>query len=234
MENEMNIICLYWVGDFRERDYTVNDVLRLRQSVDKHITRPYKFYCLTNDLTSEIPAIRIPLKHTWPGWWAKMELHRPDLPKGRTLYLDLDSHVISNLDPILDYPGNLVMFDTKASKRKQENNTSLTLIYKYQAATMLFDPGAMKQIYKRFKKRPEFYMNKFRSDQDIMGEWISNQPVFPGEWMKKLVGCKGMTSPPKNVIIITGRPGDGSFRRLHEYPWLDKVAREQEGDLKCM
>jgi len=230
----MNIICLYWVGDFRRRDYVVNDILRLRQSVDKHITRPYKFYCLTNDLTSGIPAIRIPLKHNWPGWWAKMELHRPDLPKGRTLYLDLDSHVISNLDPILNYPGNLVMFRTKVPPKKQVNRKKLSVIHCYQAATMLFTPGAMKQVYKRFEKQPGFYMNKFRSDQDVMGAWIPDQPVFPNRWLKKLSQCGDMKSPPKDVIIITGRPGDGSFRRLHEYPWLDKVAREQKGVMECM
>ena len=224
----MNIICLYWVGNFRKRDFVVNDVLRLRQSVDKHIDRPYKFYCLTNDLTSEIPAIKIPLKHNWPGWWAKMELHRPDLPKGRTLYLDLDSHVINNLKLILDYPGDLVMFRTRALRPKQKNKS--TIVYRYQAATMLFNPGAMKEVYKRFKKRPEYYMSKFRSDQDVMGAWIPNQPVFPKEWMRKLSGCRDMKVPPKDVIIVTGRPSDGLFRRLYEIPWLDKAAREKEGE----
>ncbi len=227
----MNIICLYWVGDFRKRDYTVNDVLRLRQSVDKHITRPYKFYCLTNDLNSKIPAIKIPLKHDWPGWWAKMELHRPDLPKGRTLYLDLDSHVISNLDPILDFPGDLVMFNTKDDKRRQKKNANLIWVYKYQAATMLFTPGRMRWMYNRFKKYSSLYMDSFRSDQDIMGRWIPNQPTFPDNWMKKLSTARHLKFPPKDVIIITGQPGDGLFRRLHEVPWLDKVAREQEGEV---
>lgn len=230
----MNVICLYWVGKFRRRDYTVNDVLRLRQSVDKHIGVPYKFYCLTNDLNSEIPAIRIPLEHDWPGWWAKMELHRPDLPKGRTLYLDLDSHVISDLKPILDFPGDLVMFRTRAPEGRQRKNKDSTIVYRYQAATMLFDPGAMKRIYRRFEKNSKHYMKSFRSDQDVMGSWIPNQPVFSDEWMRKLSGCRDMKEPPKDVIIITGRPGDGLFRRLHEVPWLDQVARQQEGVAECM
>ena len=221
----MNIICLYWVGKFRGRDYIVNDVLRLRQSVDKHIDRPYKFYCLTNDLNSEIPAIKIPLKHDWPGWWAKMELHRPDLPKGRTLYLDLDSYVINNLKPILDFPGDLVMFRTRALRPKQKNKS--TIVYRYQAATMLFTPGSMTGVYKEFKKHSKVYMNSFRSDQDIMAKLIPNQPMFPKEWMRKLHGCRDMKAPPKDVIIVTGRPSDGLFRRTHEVPWLDKVAREK-------
>jgi len=230
----MNIICLYWVGEFRGRDYTINDVLRLRQSVDKHITRPYTFYCLTNDLNSEIPAVIIPLKHNWPGWWSKMELHRPDLPAGRTLYLDLDSHVVNNLDPILDFPGDLVMFKTKESEKKQRKNIDPTLIYKYQAATMLFDPGAMKQVYDKFRKNSELCMKKFRSDQDIMAAWIPNQPTFPDNWMQKLGSYKKGKVLEKDTIIITGQPKGKSFRHPEFAPWLEKVAREQEGGGECM
>ena len=45
---------------------------------------------------SDVPieGIRtIPLAHDWPGWWAKMELFRPDIP-GDLFYLDLDTTVI--------------------------------------------------------------------------------------------------------------------------------------------
>jgi hypothetical protein len=35
----------------------------------------------------------IPLQHDWPGWWAKMELFRPDMP-GDLMYFDLDTLVL--------------------------------------------------------------------------------------------------------------------------------------------
>jgi len=219
----MNIICLYWTGDFRGRDYTASDVERLRQSVDKHIDRPYEFYCLTNDMKSEMPAKKIELKHNWPGWWAKMELHRSDLPEGRTLYLDLDSHVVGDLSPILDYPGNLVMFNSRLATM---HKSTPGVVSRYQAATMLFDPGSVSGIYDRFRRHPNHYMSRYRSDQDIMGVWIPDQPTFPDHWMEKLNLCRHRTVPPEGVIIITGRPGDGSFRYLDiHYPWLDEVAR---------
>lgn len=222
----VNVICLYWIGKFRRRDFTVEDVRRLNQSVSKHIDRPYEFYCLTNDMKVDIPACKIPLKHNWPGWWSKMELHRPDLPAGRTLYLDLDSHVVNSLAPILDYPGNLVMFNTRASKWKQKHPEA-GWVYRYQAATMLFDPGSMDWMYDKFLEDPNGYMKKFRSDQDVMGEWIPNQPTFPDNWMLKLATCRNLRNPPKETIIITGQPGDGLFRRLYEVPWLEGRAREE-------
>ena len=107
MKAKVNIVCLYWVGDFRGRDFQPQDVSRLFASVVKHIDRPFEFFVLTNDMEAELPGIKIKLKHPddWEGWWAKMELYRPGiLPKRRTLYMDLDSHVIRDLGPILDTP----------------------------------------------------------------------------------------------------------------------------------
>ena len=222
----MNIICVYWTGDFRERDYTPNDVTRLYQTVKKHCDRPFDFYVLTNDLTSAMPGTKIPLLHAddWPGWWAKMELHRPDLPKGRTLYMDLDSHAIQSLGPILDTPGNLVMFRGRGDKRPTPG-----VVDRYQAATMLFDPGAFSWMYDKFKLDWDYYIEHYRSEQDLMGEWIPDQPVFPSEWMMKLSVVvrdrQYRDQPPSKVIIITGRPKDNWWRRTHEIDWFEKMAR---------
>lgn len=230
MKDVVNIICLYWVGEFRGRDFTPDDVVRLRQSVERYIDRPFKFYALTNDVNAVIPAEKIILKHDWPGWWAKMELHRPDLPKGRTLYLDLDSHIINSLGPILDYPGDLVMFDTKANKYKRETSKRSTdgkiFIHKYQAATMLFDPGSMVGMYDKFKMNAEKYMKLYRSDQDVMGEWIPDQPTFPKEWMIKLGSFKRQVKKlSEDIIIVTGQPKGESFRNPKFAPWLAELAR---------
>lgn len=46
---------------------------------------------------SDVPcANRIPMKYNYPGWWAKMELFRPDF-RGNFLYLDLDSHILDDI-----------------------------------------------------------------------------------------------------------------------------------------
>lgn len=227
MKDKVNIICLYWVGDFRGRDFTTNDVWRLYHSVLKHCDRPFNFYVLTNDMDAYVPGNKIELLHgdDWPGWWAKMELHRADLPMGRTLYMDLDSHAIRSLWPILDYEGDLVMFPHKTNPRNQEPG----LVHKYQAATMLFTPGKFSWMYDKFLADWDYYLSHYRSDQDVMGEWIPDQPVFPGKWLMKLnvieKNRKLRTAPPKDVIIITGQTKSGGFRRTHEIPWFEKMAR---------
>lgn len=220
-------MCLYWVGAFRGRDFTTKDVVRLRETVDKWIDRPYDFYCLTNDMDADVPAIKIQLEYAWPGWWSKIELHRADLPPGRTLYLDLDTHVISNLSPILNYPGNLVMFRTRVS-RYRRLRPEKGVIPRYQAGIMLFTPGKFIWLYDKFRKSSHKYMRQFRSDQDLMGSWIPNQPTFPNEWMYKLSTCLNTDTPPANTIIVTGQPRDVDFRDPKSIPWLKSVARGKE------
>jgi hypothetical protein len=225
MKEKVNIMCIYWTGDFRGRDFSPLDVHRLYQTVNKHIDRSFNFYCLTNDMNCDVPGTKIALKHPddWPGWWAKMELHRPDLPSGRTLYMDLDSHAIRSLQPILDTRGDLVMFNAR-----MEKNTP-GVVCRYQAATMLFDPGKFSWIYDKFMQDWAYYINHYRSDQDILGEWVPDQPAFQDEWlikMSRLVKNREYWNhPPKKVIIVTGQPKQGWFRRTREIPWFEKMAR---------
>jgi hypothetical protein len=228
MNSKVNVITLYWVGDFRNRDFTPRDVDRLYFTVEKHIDRPFDFYVLTNDMKADVPGTKIELLHgdDWPGWWSKMELHRPDLPAGRTLYLDLDSHVIRSLAPILDYDGDLVMFGARSNAKKQDP----TIVHRYQAATMLFTPGKMTWLYEKFLQDWDYYVTHYRSDQDVMGDWVPALPTFPDKWLLKLGDvhknrAKYRNAPPEDTIIVTGQPKSGLFRRTYEIKWLEKMAR---------
>jgi hypothetical protein len=228
MKESVNILCLYWVGEFRGRDFSMNDVERLYRSVLKHIDRPFTFYCLTNT-SEEFPEYikPIPLIYAWPGWWSKMEIHRPDLPPGRTLYMDLDSHVMRSLGPVLNFKGDLVMFDTQIPKTKWQWLKRDKWVCRYQAATMLFTPGTevMANTWRRFLLSPKQYMNQYRSDQDIMGDWIPNQPTFPASWMSKLDYIRRNPILPNDCIIVTGQTRDGLFRNTKLIPWFEETAR---------
>ncbi len=218
----MNIICLYWVGDFRGRNFTMNDVECLYDNVRTYIKGSFYFYCLTNSKETFPAWIKpIPLKNNWPGWWSKVELHRPDLPEGRTLYLDLDTHVVNDLQPILDYEGDLVMFKTRIQSRViHPKLASDRLVKRYQAATMLFDSGTkiMIDLYEKFKFNPGRWMFQYRSEQDVMGDWIPKQPTFPDNWMMKLNHCQDGVIP-KECIIVTGQPKTMDFRQGRKFNW---------------
>ena len=139
--------------------------------------------------------------------------------------MDLDSHAIRSLGPILDTEGDLVMFPHKTNPNKFEPG----VVHKYQAATMLFDPGAFTWMYDKFDQDWDYYLKHFRSDQDIMGEWIPDQPTFPDKWLMKMGALekhqRRNSTPPEDVIIVTGQTRRGGFRKTHEIEWFEKMAR---------
>ena len=219
----MNIICLYWVGDFRGRDFVPEDVWRLKQTIDKHIDREYNFYVLTNDMKADLPGTKIELLYNWPGWWSKMELFRPDLPCGRTLYLDLDTYVVNNLQPILDFPGELVMFNTRMSKVMERKDPRI--VCRYQAGIMLFTPCSLPWVLSKFKNDADNLMKKYRGEQDMYGAWIPNCPTFPDEWMIKIERLRSGKLSDKTIIVTGQSPEKFNFRNPDFAPYLEKLAR---------
>jgi hypothetical protein len=77
----------------RSADYDVDYVARLRDGVAAHLPAAHRFVCLSD---VPVPCERFPLVHDWPGWWAKMELFRPDVG-GDLLYFDLDTVITGDL-----------------------------------------------------------------------------------------------------------------------------------------
>lgn len=76
----------------------------------------FKAYCITDDptgLDANIQAIQPSLKV--PGWWNKIQLFSPDMPRGQNIYLDLDMVLLSDFDFYFDFPSHFsdALFTTK-------------------------------------------------------------------------------------------------------------------------
>lgn len=82
-------------------EYTAAHVERLRAQIGK--TQMHTI--------SDVPCRnRIPARYRYPGWWAKMELFRPDI-QGHVLYLDLDSTVVGDLSPFTGLSRSTILSD---------------------------------------------------------------------------------------------------------------------------
>jgi hypothetical protein len=94
---------------------------------------------------------------------------------------------------------------------------------------MLFTVGVdcMRHLWYKFLEEPEKWMRQYRSEQDIMGDWLPEQPVFPKDWMIKLgsIVRHKLKGIPKSCIIVTGQPATGEFRKTQEIPWFEPMAR---------
>lgn len=92
----MNIVCVLKTGG----DFTSDYVVKLRSACGRHIKEKFRFICLTDDITAKnLPrVISTCLKHGYSGWWSKFEIFRL---KGPTLYFDLDTVIIKNIDDMV-------------------------------------------------------------------------------------------------------------------------------------
>lgn len=98
-------------------------VNRLALGVAKHLTRPHRFICFTDDstgLSDEVEAMPLP-EMRLPGGhedtrWRKLGLFANDLfgLSGTALFLDLDQIIVGSLDPFFedDAPFRIIRDDT--------------------------------------------------------------------------------------------------------------------------
>ncbi len=89
----MNVICVLRSGGIYDAEW----VRKLKDGVARHMSQPYTITCISD---VEVPCERIPLKHDWPGWWAKIELFNNITDE--TLYLDLDTVITGPLEPVIE------------------------------------------------------------------------------------------------------------------------------------
>lgn len=113
MSDPVLILCMKW-GTL----YGAADVNSLARGVRRHLARPHRFICFTDDaagLDPGVEALPLPELDLPPGSgdtrWRKIALFNRDLGglSGTALFLDLDLVIVGPLDPFFDQPGQVVI-----------------------------------------------------------------------------------------------------------------------------
>lgn len=105
----VNVICMKW-GSLYGPEY----VNRLRAGVARHLRRPHRFVCFSDDTAGlepdldvfPLPPLGLPAGHN-DRRWQKLSVFRRDLAdlSGTTLFLDLDLVIVDSLEPFFELPG---------------------------------------------------------------------------------------------------------------------------------
>jgi hypothetical protein len=198
-------------------EYGPEHVYAIRRMLNRHLPG-HEFICLSDCVA--LNGTQRPLKHDWPGWWAKMELCRPEI-EGPLLFLDLDTVVVGDLSPLVaDTSRSIVLRDFYRGKRKRNA---------VQSALMLLTEEDRAAVWERWSRDPEGWMRRKRSDQDVYEAVLKDRALFwqdthPGA----VVGYKtdlarGRKPVPEGarVVCFHGRPrpwdcgkawAEGAFR----------------------
>jgi hypothetical protein len=194
-------------------DYEPRHVERLREQVEQHLPGAL-FVALTDQHLKH--TRRVPLQHaSWSGWWAKMELFRPDL-RGDILYFDLDTVITGSLEQIASVGKLSVLRDFyRDGLRREENGLNSSVMYlpeadraevwdawntnTYQHITKLRARGLGDQAFLE-----TLWLNKAARWQDMLpGQFVSYKLDVNPQWK---TGRPCVIPADTRVVVFHGRP----------------------------
>lgn len=148
-----SVICILKSGGI----YDASWVAKLQRAVDRNITGPHRFYCMSD---VDVPCERVALSNDWPGWWSKLEMFRAGVIDGPTLYLDLDTAITGPLNGIFDIPSDFAMLRSFANPNQPASGV------------MLFN-SVPHQVYEKFAKQPDAYIAHYERSRH--GAYVGDQ-----------------------------------------------------------
>jgi len=152
--------------------------------------------CLT-DYSIDHPSIEpIPLEHKWPGWWSKIELFRPGLFDGPTLYMDIDTVTIGSVD--IEFNGFTML---KSLRRKNS----------FGSGVMAWEVPPT-HIYEKFCQGSRRWMSMYKTpkrwgDQGFIRDSLGFTPQTFGEQFRSFKAhCQDGVPEGAAVVYFHGKP----------------------------
>lgn len=183
---------------------------------------------------SHIPGIKtIPLKENWPGWWAKLELFRPDIQED-IFFLDLDTVITGDISVLL------------AEKRMMMLNDFYHP--QFVASGVMYIPHDVKrEVWQKFTHNPERHMRIHRvsGDQGFLSRALTParwQDDYPGQFISYKAHVAACWMPGFNETRSDGDgtlPPDARIVCFHGFPrpwevqldWIPVYATENAKSL---
>lgn len=198
------------------RAYAPDYVNVLYGGVRAHLAGDFRFVCLTDDPTGirpevdchPIPDLGLPPAGWAAGAWPKISVFQPDLLglAGRALFIDLDSMICDDLQPMFDHPGRLVMI--REWKRPLDH---LNPRAKVRGASGVFGfaLGDMAAAHHLLTDDPAGWVARIRNDQRYMEHVVPSRSFWPGDWVTSFKRHV-LAAPIVNRFKAPGQPPAGT------------------------
>jgi len=235
------VLCMKWGTKFGP-EY----VNRLHGMVRRHLRRPFRFVCLTDDGGGFDPDVEVlPLPEmgwtdgiTEHGWW-KVGLFSESLGdlSGPALFLDLDVLVVDSLDPLFDWPGEvMVPRDYRRLRVRGDSFVGNTSVLRFPVGNYPEVMEGFRENFPGIRKRlrnEQEYVSHFFHERGLLEHWPSAWcPSFKrhcvAPWPLSHVRTPRLTRGAK-VVVFHGRPNPGEalegeggkwYRPILPTPWI--------------
>lgn len=212
---ELNVICMKW-GNKYDSTY----VNRLYDNVEKNLTLPHRFICLTDDSNGikdgieikPLPYVNIEKKEPERGW-QKLAVFQENLfdIHGIALFMDIDTVILENLDEFFLYDGDFLMIKDEYYRNKSIIGSS---------AVFRFEIGKYAYVLNNYNNNSQLIKKKYRNEQIYLSHMIYKQgklSYWPKEWCPNFkwrcirkwpIGSFFPAKKPENarVIVFSGTP----------------------------
>jgi hypothetical protein len=195
-----NIVCLKW-----GRKYSAEYVNRLYRMVQRTLSSPYRFVCVTDDPRDLDHSIETkPIVYPeLDGWWHKITLFQRKLYdlEGRTLFLDLDMVIVHGLDNFLTHPGDFCIIRDWNPER-------------YNSSVFRLEIGSRVQVWEQFVSDYQRITQRLKGDQDWLKEMIPDAVGWPTGWVKSFT--KHLAHGAETSVMSL--PAETLIIAFHGYP----------------
>lgn len=236
----VNVLCIKW-----GRKYGPEYVNKLHAMVSRHLARPFRFICLTDDAQGIAPAIRTePIPNigfepfdtrepwTFGHGWLKLTSFSDQLYdlRGPTLFLDLDIVIVDSIDCFFDYPGTFCVI----KEWDKTDGTGNTSVYRYTI-------GAHSDALAHLKDDYPTSVTEVRNEQEFITQFLGRQgkvQYWPQEWcvsFKRHCVARGLMSwfrapaipAGARIIAFHGKPNPPDAIRGVSGKWYRRVPPTQ-------
>jgi hypothetical protein len=207
--------------------YSAEYVNKLYSMVNRNLSLPYEFVCLTEDshgLHKEIRVIDLP-KNNLEGWWYKPTVFDPSLElNGTILFIDLDVIIFNNLNKFFKYDiGKFCIIRGFKKNNKHGMNSSC----------FRFETNSLNAQFFEFMKNSASIMSRLDGDQDWMQEAISDYSFWPDKWLMsykwEMVDTKNIKNINENHYEVSVDPlyhKETAIAVFHGYPKPHQISND--------
>jgi hypothetical protein len=194
----LSVLCVLKTGE----EYTPEWVRKLRDAVDRNLTVPHTFKCLAD---VDVPCERIPLRHSWPGWWSKIELFR--VVEGPTLYIDLDTVITGSLDYLVSNEDFMMLRNFHVPE--------------FVGSGVMWFGKSFRNVYDRFCEKPFKWIDYHERKRD--GPYLGDQAFIWESFGRNVKQLPMERIKSYKFHCKEGLPKDTSIVCFHGPPKLTEV-----------
>lgn len=190
---DLTVYCVYW-GDKYHKGY----VYALKEMVEKNLSVPHQFVCITTDKFDGISTRNPPV--SYHGWWQKIGLFYPRLATGPSLYFDLDVVITGSLDYLVPYTKQNELPLAAPANWAQSGHGGI------QSSVMAWS-GNWFEPYEQFRKQWPEVSQRLWGDQEFLYEMLGDKGWYrlPGIYSYKY-HCRNGKPDDASVLVFHGKP----------------------------